>query len=779
MSAETERELNERAAQLITDARAALLHDSPTSADRLHQVSRLLKQARRTVRVLRDIQLNPIEVLATETMEAPPVPEPVVKIMPEPPAEATPKRVKSTPHHEGPHPREVREIGPKAKAVALALSQRNDDGTFKYTHSGDTGLIARVYSENLQGLEGNALKIRIASESGSSLNAVRSVAKRFTALRKGQSDPYAEELFAGIRNAHPLNLDLDLEGATTLLLRKRERKIDAPAMQEQSEEAVPEVQVFPPEVAETSTVIAEPEQEKPIKINRTRTIVIALLEPNSDNTEFKTIKLRDIAALAYADSLIELEGKAKTDKISSYTGALTILRGAFVNHLQKIGSGEELSPSDVVAKELLDDIVRHYPIYKDQTVQQMIDLLLRKGSTPFPTFKEERGNERAMQTAEFERRRNLAQARRRRTSGEPSAAELLELETRSRANDKALYSLEGAEKFFGNRRDRVLSALLALTQTETGTDFLYSNLEAIALAVYGDQRKAGRGLDALERVTRQSREHFVQKLAEYGGDPTKIDAEMESLLTKIYSMPEYDGLNWVRLAKVLRRQIAFSKLRDPDPKFDKFEVRDGIIITNIVELPSCADGTQKPGPHTVGRPGHLPPPELINGNRHRRQLKEGGSIIPLPELPADKPTLRETMIYSLMLVDPSGKDYLYPTLGDLTAHLTRITPMDKRRPRNPGKYQAHLASLANEFMDLLATYDGDAEKSHDQFLMDEFIEWAAKQPIYETYSPSTLTAILTRGITCTEVLEVYKKFAELNKVSEGVSSPLPTKPAAN
>lgn len=116
--------------------------------------------------------------------------------------------------------RKAQQVGHRARAITLALFQRNDDGVLKFTHSGDLNLITEVYQDLHIKLEREGLKAKIESEVGSSLQAARGIAVRFENLLDGKSDPYAEELLKQIRGTHPLNQNLDLKEAIELICRK-------------------------------------------------------------------------------------------------------------------------------------------------------------------------------------------------------------------------------------------------------------------------------------------------------------------------------------------------------------------------------------------------------------------------------------------------------------------------------------------------------------------------------------------------------------------------------
>ena len=501
---------------------------------------------------------------------------------------------------------------------------------------------------------------------------------------------------------------------------------------------------------------------------KVRLAVFTSLEPNDDSTGLRYHSRRAAAKQIHQGKLEGIPARERGPRLDRLAGSLTTTLDDFARNTLAPDSERNALRAQSRNKIVLDEVRSTFPVYSGCDDEQLIGILLREIPFPNPISGQE-----VLTTAEIAGEESEV-IRNDNTLFPTKKEEFPAVDARERFKYTGMTTLENAESLFGKRRKKVLAAYLAVKRTDGQTNFLYPDDEAVTLAVYADQRKKGRSLEVLERAARLSREYYVYRLAECAKDPSKIDTEMEDLFNEICSIPEYRDLSWVRIVKVLRRHINFTDLHDPDPKFDKLEIADGTIVTNRVVLKGCPDGTEHPAPEIKITFGRTPPPELIGKNGYG----EGNAIeIPLPELPEGrKLVLREKLGYYLMLGDPLVKDYLFPSLSELGAKISRDTPWEKRRPRDPNKYRGYIIQLALEFINAVETYDEEAamggERGLFQFQVDEFLHWVAQQKIYENSDRAEVVTIMRRERLFPEVVECYKTFKQRTRSADNVAQSL-------
>jgi hypothetical protein len=231
--------LIEKASDLIAQSSIDPLNPNLSRKD-VKKVRKQLKLARQTLKVasklfpespqiLEHTDSNPLEVIELETIDVltPKIPDfadPLITA--ESQIETAQPELPEIIFQEitsidgGKPPRKEKKpisLGDRQKTIGRALLERNDDGTLKYSHSGDQELVREIYADSIIGLQGIKLQRKIISIVGSTLTSSKATAKRFDDLLNGKNDPEAQSFFNELQLLHP---DLTLEEAIKLLTRK-------------------------------------------------------------------------------------------------------------------------------------------------------------------------------------------------------------------------------------------------------------------------------------------------------------------------------------------------------------------------------------------------------------------------------------------------------------------------------------------------------------------------------------------------------------------------------
>jgi len=312
----------------------------------------------------------------------------------------------------------------------------------------------------------------------------------------------------------------------------------------------------------------------------------------------------------------------------------------------------------------------------------------------------------------------------------------------------------------GDKRREV--TLAQLRQNGNHDDFFYHKLDYLATIVYanatgGQTLRPVQRREVLRRAAWLSLESIIYAIARQEKNGAQADEEVQSLLAEIDSMPEYKGahdgnghMHRGRLIRILRRRIDFFEINSPITEADEFQIRYGCkVISRIVKCNPCGDGRLPPGREIKVDRGHTPP-----------RIEKPHDRIPLPKFPRERSlTAQEEQVYSLMLVDSSLSGYMFSGIEDLFRHRdkdllagTRLIPSAYKRRL------AYFAAPINRFSEMLRAYDESADSNTNQSMVERFLSWAKKQPIYARYTPAELADILDRRKRLAEVLTDYRAF---------------------
>jgi len=335
--------------------------------------------------------------------------------------------------------------------------------------------------------------------------------------------------------------------------------------------------------------IQTPKPEKPITKEKTPRnaqairVLLALLERDEDGISPRFKYDKDVITHIYPNSLAGLTGKRLAAKMHTLNQTLKLMRNNFTRGLLQIQASEHATTPAISAQIALTEI-RKDPRYESMSIDEIIALLPR----PAPP----RSMKERVQRSKIGR---PVRIRAERLALVPTPKPKIEIpvpaaKPLATENIRELSELEKYEIAFGfgNKRKEII---LALLQTNAdGTDFLYPTTMDVAKAVYTDKVITTRGVTSekrlanLDRTVFLSRVDFITRLYALMLNPEQKDEAVEEILAQIHSMPQHATLSPGRLMRILRRQIKFSEIQNPDPKYDEIEDVSGIPVTSRITI---------------------------------------------------------------------------------------------------------------------------------------------------------------------------------------------------